>query len=116
MSDIEVGSPSSLPPRRPAARDGFSSFIILIAVLASVTMAAVALLTREAGEPLVLLALAVLAMMGVFFLFAASAGFVRFADERPNDDLLTAYADSLGEGVQLVAHDGTVTYLSLIHI
>jgi two-component system, cell cycle sensor histidine kinase and response regulator CckA len=75
-------------------------------------MSAVGILARDAGEPVILVVLAVLAMTGVFFLFATAAGLVRFSEEANSQNLLDAWCEADGEGLHLVSPDGWVAYSS----
>ncbi len=111
MSHIEVPSPSARP-RSNRPREAFTGFIALAAVIAAVIMSAVGILAKDAGEPIILVILAVLAMTGVFFMFATAAGLVRFAEEQNSQNLLEAWCEADNEGLHLVSPDGWVAYSS----
>ena len=101
---------SPVPVDRQAAREGLSSFVVVVTVAAAIALAAVAMLSRETGEPAILLILAGLAATGVFFLFAVSAGFFRLDMARPVSPILSAFADQLGDGVEIRTADGRPVY------
>ncbi|MEZ5924732.1 MAG: response regulator [Hyphomicrobiaceae bacterium] len=110
MSKIEAHLSSPVTVGRQAAREGLSSFVVVFSVAAAIALAALAMLSREAGEPAILLILAGLAATGVFFLFAISAGFYRLDIARPVEPVLAAFADQLADGVQIRAADGRPVY------
>jgi two-component system cell cycle sensor histidine kinase/response regulator CckA len=95
---------------RQAAREGLSSFVVVVTVAAAIALAALAMLSREAGEPAILLILAGLAATGVFFLFAVTAGFFRLDMARPISPILSAFTDQLGDGVEIRTADGRPVY------
>jgi two-component system cell cycle sensor histidine kinase/response regulator CckA len=101
---------SPVPVDRQAAREGLSSFIVVFSVAAAIALAALAMLSREAGEPAILLLLAGLAATGIFFLFAVSAGFFRLDIARPVAPVLAACTDQLADGVQIRSADGRPIY------
>ncbi|MFO1171566.1 MAG: response regulator [Hyphomicrobiaceae bacterium] len=101
---------SPVPVDRQAAREGLSSFVVVITVALSIALAAVAMLSRDAGEPAILLILAGLAATGVFFLFAVSAGLFRLDMGRPVAPVLNAFADQLADGIAIRTADGRPVY------
>ncbi len=110
MSKIEAHLSSPVPVDRQAQREGLSSFVVVFSVAAAIALAALAMLSREAGEPAILLILAGLAATGVFFLFAVSAGLYRLEMARPVAPVLAAFTDQLGDGVQIRTADGRPVY------
>jgi two-component system cell cycle sensor histidine kinase/response regulator CckA len=87
-----------------------SSFVVVLSAAAAIALAALAMLSREAGEPAILLILAGLAATGVFFVFAVAAGFFRLEIARPVAPILSAYTDQLADGVQIRTADGRPVY------
>src|ERR1700731_589373 len=86
-----TAEPDHHPPSPPAAahepvRRGGSILLVLL-VAGAIVACAVALTTigRAQAQPYILGLLALLAMVGLFNLFAFAAGIVRFADRATDD-------------------------------
>ncbi|MDO9062042.1 MAG: hybrid sensor histidine kinase/response regulator, partial [Bradyrhizobium sp.] len=69
----------------PARRNG--SIVLVLLVAFAIVVVAVALMTigRAQAQPYILGLLALLAMVGLFNLFAFAAGIIRFADRAADD-------------------------------
>ena len=82
--------PSQLPitAHEPARRSG--SIVLVLLVAGGIVAAAVALMTigRTQAQPYILGLLALLAMVGLFNLFAFAAGIIRFADRAADDPVM----------------------------
>ena len=65
---------------------------------------------RARAEPYLLALLAVLAMVGVFLLFALAAGILRIAGGEAASPLLKAVVDRAGEGILVTDSGGRVLY------
>ena len=89
-------------------RDGWVGFIILIAVACATALAALSVLVRDTGEPVVLSVLALLAVIGVFAIFSFAVGLVRFTSDTQNE--LVALFDSAADGLIVTDADGTARY------
>ena len=76
----------------------------------AVLLAGSALRFDGMSEWSVLLALALLAGIGVFSLFGAAVGLVRFSDTPTPIDLVRVYADHLTDGLVIVEAGGAVVY------
>ena len=104
------------PPAHEAPRRGGS--IVLVLLVAAVLVAvAVALMTigRSHAQPYILGLLAVLAMVGLFNLFALAAGMIRFA--RSADDPVTArIADHAFDGLAVTDARGHVVYFNAAYL
>ncbi|MCL4766705.1 MAG: response regulator [Hyphomicrobiaceae bacterium] len=98
-ADIALGS----------TRDG-GGIIALGSVALAGSFAALAVLSFESGEPLVLTALAFLATLGVFFLFGLAAGHIRIAEQSADSDLFRALARSFGDGLCITTLEGRRLY------
>ncbi|MCH9807182.1 MAG: response regulator [Alphaproteobacteria bacterium] len=85
----------------------------LIAVACAVLAAGVALISlvaSGAAQPLLLTVLALLAMLGVFFLFGVAAGHIRIGARIPDRDF-SSYVTNLGsEAMQLMRRDGSFVW------
>ncbi|MEZ5773770.1 MAG: response regulator [Hyphomicrobiaceae bacterium] len=110
MSKIDAPSVPGPRASREARRDGLAGFIALIVVALAVAIAAVALLARDAGEPVVLLLLAALAAAGMFYLFATAIGLVRIGEAPAATSPVEAYLATGADGVQIRRADGRVIY------
>jgi len=69
-------------------------------------------LSSSATEPMVLSALAVLAMVGVFFLFGATAGLIRIGDMVSDHDVSRAVLDTDPDAIQITTADGAPVYVN----
>src|ERR1700761_9705209 len=108
------------PPRDAPAHDTprRGGSIVLVLLVAAVRVAvAVALMTigRSHAQPYILGLLAVLAMVGLFNLFALAAGMIRFA--RSADDPVTArIADHAFDGLAVTDARGHVVYFNAAYL
>ena len=85
----------------------------LLLVLASALVGAtvgLSLVGPEQAQTLIVGLLALLAMAGVFFLFALGIGAVAFVGQGTRNDLTKILADTASEGVVVVEDDGRVIY------
>src|ERR1700749_4148686 len=89
----ETAHDLSQPPmavHEPARRSG--SIVLVLVVAGGIVAAALAFMTigRTQAQPYILGLLALLAMVGLFNLFAFAAGIIRFAD-RASDNPVTGH-------------------------
>jgi len=112
MSDSEVR-----PPQANVAIDrGLPSGVIESGILPIVAAAVaagtlvLALIAAQAGEPILLTVMAVLALLGLFAVFGFLAGHVRIGERMRDDDLIRAFSDNLDEGVLVTRRDGRPLY------
>ncbi|MGQ0456946.1 MAG: response regulator [Hyphomicrobium sp.] len=94
----------------PISTDGFGGVLPVIVVAAAAGAVVFGLIATGSGEPLLLTLLAVLAMLGLFFLFAIGAGHVRLGAHSPSGDLLRAASDASGDAVFITGADGVSLY------
>jgi two-component system cell cycle sensor histidine kinase/response regulator CckA len=84
---------------------------LLILGVASLAAAAFLFFYREnLNETFLLVMLGLLAMVGVFYLFASAIGFVEFARSDQAEDVGRAYADSMADGVCILNEKGAIVY------
>ena len=110
------------PPARavaahePARRSG--SIMLVLLVAAGLVAAAVALMTlgRAQAQPYILGVLAVLAMVGLFSLFAFAAGIIRFADRTADDPVMGRIADHAYDGLAVTDPRGHVVYSNAAYL
>ncbi|HZQ12429.1 MAG TPA: response regulator [Pseudolabrys sp.] len=116
-ADFEKGAPGEAvklhePPRR-------SGSILLVLLVAGMLVAvAVALMTigRTQAQPYILGLLALLAMVGLFNLFAFAAGIIRFADRSADDPVLSRIADHAFDGLAVTDARGHVVYFNAAYL
>jgi two-component system cell cycle sensor histidine kinase/response regulator CckA len=94
----------------PARRGG--SILLVLLVAGAIVAVAVALTTigRAQAQPYILGLLALLAMVGLFNLFAFAAGIIRFADRSTDDPVVRRIADLDYDGIAVTDPNGHVAY------
>ena len=111
---------NELPPEPAAvhepARRG--SIILVLLVAAALVGVAVALMTlgRTHAQPYILGVLAVLAMVGLFNLFAFAAGIIRFADRNADNPIIGRIADHSHDGLAVTDPRGHVVYSNAAYL
>ncbi len=84
---------------------------MLVLGLVMVGAAAVIVVYKEfLGEPVLLAVLGILAMIGVFYLFASAMGFVQVTPRSIGDELAKAYVDSMNQGLAVSDSSGQIVY------
>jgi len=103
-------SPEPFAAHEPARRGG--SIVLVLLVAAGVVAIAVALMTigRAQAQPYILGVLALLAMVGLFNLFAFAAGIIRFTDRTADDPVMGRIADHAYDGLAVTDSRGHVVY------
>ncbi|MCX5569375.1 cell cycle histidine kinase CckA [Kaistia nematophila] len=91
---------------RPA---GIGRLLLLAGCLVGAALA-FALLPPEAAEPFIFALLGLLAVVGVFTLFAAAIGLMRFSGKAPRDDLGRGFVDTMSEGLVITDREGRILY------
>jgi two-component system cell cycle sensor histidine kinase/response regulator CckA len=100
------------PPRRSG------SIVLVLLVAVSLVAVAVALMTigRAQAQPYILGILALLAMVGLFNLFAFAAGIVRFANRSADDPVIGRIADHAFDGLAVTDPRGHVAYSNAAYL
>src|SRR5258708_2049092 len=100
----------------PARRSG--SIVLVLLVAGGIVAAAVALMTigRAQAQPYILGLLALLAMVGLFNLFAFAAGIIRFADRTIDDPVKGRIADQANDGLAVTDARGHVVYSNAAYL
>ncbi|MCP8940411.1 response regulator [Alsobacter sp. SYSU M60028] len=93
-----------------APRSGSAGLLLVLAGVLVGAAIALSLLATEKAQPLIVGLLALLAVVGVFALFAGAVGIIEFSGRALRNDLTKAIADSAAEGVLVVDHDGRIGY------
>ena len=73
-------------------------------------------LGRAHAQPYILGVLAVLAMVGLFCLFAFAAGIIRFADRNTDDPVISKIADHAYDGLAVTDPRGHVVYSNAAYL
>ncbi|WP_306146188.1 cell cycle histidine kinase CckA [Roseibium sp. MMSF_3412] len=109
MSDTD-GAPGGPMISRPE-RSGNIGLLIGLAVLLVGAAAAFAVMDREVAQPFILALLGILAVVGVFCLFAGAIGFLRLS-ARPGEanPLAAAFVDTMDDGALITDTDGRLVY------
>src|SRR3954451_10082025 len=100
----------------PARRSG--SIVLVLLVAAGIVAVAVAFMTlgRAQAQPYILGLLALLAMVGLFNLFAFAAGIIRFADRASDDPIIRPIADHAFDGLAVTDARGHVVYSNAAYL
>jgi two-component system cell cycle sensor histidine kinase/response regulator CckA len=100
------------PPRRSG------SIVLVLAVAVCLVAVAVALMTlgRTQAQPYILGILALLAMVGLFNLFAFAAGIIRFANRSADDPIIRHIADHAFDGLAVSDPRGHVIYSNAAYL
>ncbi len=89
---------------------GLGSYLPTVGAVAAGAAAAYAIVVSGTGLPVLVGLVVALATIGLFFLFAYSAGYIRFGQRSPLGDVVKAATDELETGVLIVARGGEPIY------
>jgi two-component system cell cycle sensor histidine kinase/response regulator CckA len=94
------------------------SIVLVLLVAGAIIAAAVAFMTlgRAQAQPYILASLSLLAMVGLFTLFAVAAGIVRFADRVADDPIMRLIADHAFDGLAVTDSRGHVVYANTAYL
>ncbi len=100
------------PPRRGG------SIVLVLLVAGGLVMAALVLMSigRAQAQPYILGLLALLAMVGLFSLFAFAAGIIRFADRTADNPVMARIADLAFDGLAVTDPRGHVVYFNAAYL
>ena len=100
----------------PARRSG--SIVLVLLVAGGIVAAALVLMTigRAQAQPYILGMLALLAMVGLFNLFAFAAGIIRFADRAGDNPVTGHIADHAYDGLAVTDPRGHVVYSNATYL
>src|ERR1700737_1676174 len=109
-------SPEPFTAHEPGGRTG--SIVLVLLVAGGIVAAAIALMTigRAQAQPYILGLLALLAMVGLFNLFAFAAGIIRFADRTMDDPVTARIADHAFDGLAVTDVRGHVVYSNAAYL
>jgi two-component system cell cycle sensor histidine kinase/response regulator CckA len=94
------------------------SIVLVLLVAAGIVAVEVGLMTigRAQAQPYILGVLALLAMVGLFNLFAFAAGIIRFTDRTADDPVMGRIADHAHDGLAVTDSRGHVVYSNAAYL
>src|ERR1700691_524692 len=109
-------SPAPMTAHEPARRSG--SIVLVLLVAGGIVAAAIALMSigHAQAQPYILGLLALLAMVGLFNLFAFAAGIIRFADRAADDPVTSRIADHAYDAIAVTDPRGHVVYSTAAYL
>ncbi|MEA2904772.1 MAG: two-component system, cell cycle sensor histidine kinase and response regulator CckA [Alphaproteobacteria bacterium] len=107
---------ASVDRTRTGQHGGSVGLVLLIAMVLVGAAAGLILIGRTHAEPYILALLAVLAMAGVFLLFALAAGILRMAGQDAASPLLKSVVDGAHEGLLVTDSNGRVVYANAAYL
>ncbi|HLX18058.1 MAG TPA: response regulator [Bradyrhizobium sp.] len=100
----------------PARRSGSIVLVLLVAGAIVAVAAALTLIGRAQAQPYILGLLALLAMVGLFNLFAFAAGIIRFTDRSTDDPVVRRVPDLAYDGIAITDPRGHVAYFNTAYL
>ncbi|SOR29885.1 protein of unknown function [Methylorubrum extorquens] len=97
-------------------RPGRVGLLLMLAGLLVGAVVGLSFVANEQAQPLILALLALLAMAGVFFLFALAIGALQLAGPASRDDITRAIVDAAPEGKLVVEDNGRMIYANEAYI
>jgi two-component system cell cycle sensor histidine kinase/response regulator CckA len=107
---------AALDRTRTGQHGGSIGLVLLIAIVLVGAAIGLILIGRTNAEPYILAFLAVLAMVGVFLLFALAAGILRMAGQDAASPLLKSVVDGAQEGIVVTDAGGRVIYANAAYL
>src|SRR5918998_457996 len=98
------------PPIARPEQGGHVGLLLLLAALLVGAAVALSFVTQDKAQPVILGLLALLAMAGVFFVFAVAIGAIHFGGQGARNDLTKAVTDTASEGLVAVDDHGRIVY------
>ncbi len=113
-----VEDPSRVAVDRTQGSDAAGSvgLVLLVAVLLVGAASGLLFVGRSHAEPYILGLLALLAMVGVFLLFALAAGILRVPGRESISPVVKALVDGAYEGILVTDHGGRVLYANAAYL
>src|SRR5689334_23681479 len=117
MTHLDL-DPTPEPATSPEPLRRRGSIVLVLLVAGALVAIAVALMTigRNQAQPYILGLLAVLAMVGLFNLFAFAAGIIRFTDRTADDPVMGRIADHAYDGLAVTDSRGHVVYSNAAYL
>jgi two-component system cell cycle sensor histidine kinase/response regulator CckA len=111
----EIGR-AAVDRTRSGQHGGSIGMVLLIAIVLVGAAVGLILIGRTRGEPYILALLAVLAMVGVFLLFALAAGILRAPGKDAASPLLKSVLDKATNGILVTDARGRVVYANAAYL
>ncbi len=89
---------------------GLGSYLPTVGAIVAGVLIALGIVASGAGMPVLIAMMVALATAGLFFLFAYSAGYIRFGQHTPLAEVVKSAADGLDVGVMIARRDGEPLY------
>ena len=102
--------------RTRTGHNGGIGFVLLIAVVLVGVGVGLMMIGRPRAEPYILFLLAVLAMFGVFLLFALAAGMLRFPGKDGANPLIRGLVDGASNAILVTDSAGRVVYANAAYL
>jgi two-component system cell cycle sensor histidine kinase/response regulator CckA len=115
QSTPEIGR-AAVDRTRSGAQGGSIGLVLLIAVVLVGAAAGLLLVGRSNAEPYILALLSVLAMVGVFLLFALAAGILRAPGKEAASPLIKTIVDRAADGLLVTDAGGRVLYANTAYL
>jgi two-component system cell cycle sensor histidine kinase/response regulator CckA len=115
----ELDNDSSRQPltaHEPARRSGSIVLVLLVAGAIIAVAVVLTIIGRAQAQPYILGLLALLAMVGLFNLFAFAAGIIRFTDRSTDDPVVRRIADLAYDGLAVTDPRGHVAYSNAAYL
>ncbi|SHH60996.1 cell cycle histidine kinase CckA [Bradyrhizobium erythrophlei] len=115
-ADFDTDSPREPMAVHEPGRRG--SIVLVLLVAGGIVAVAIALMTlgRTQAQPYILGLLALLAMVGLFNLFAFAAGIIRFSDRAADDPVKGSIADQAYDGLAVTDPRGHIVYSNAAYL
>ena len=94
-----------------SALQGFGGYLTTLAAVLAAAGAVFAVVVSGTGQPLLMTLIAMLAIVGLFFLFATGAGYICLTERQPLAELVKTVTDGLDTGVMIASRDGSAIFL-----
>ena len=93
-----------------SALQGFGGHLTTLAAVLAAAGVVFAVVVSGTGQPLLMTLIAMLAIVGLFFLFAIGAGYICLTERQPLAELVKTVTDGLDTGVMIARRDGSAIY------
>ena len=112
MIGTDVRNPSApAGPTAPEPTVGIGVLFVVLAILTALGLGALVVVSARASDPVLLVILSVLGMIGSFFLFGLAAGHIRVGgDAEAGGGLAALASDLIAHGIMITRRDGSIVY------
>ena len=110
---VKTGNNTPLIDR--AEKDGHIGRLLVVGMVLLGLVLSFALMPERYGQLVTLSVLTVLAMIGVFFIFALAIGFIQFTATANGESFARTFIDSLDHGVLVTDWEGRIVYANRVY-